>query len=687
MLPSVPLPGSMDLKSNTMTITAPISDFSSTTSAGGPPAFGVGDALKSADAETWASVGAPGAGGLIQPVDTLKTMSNDYVVGDAYPSCPAALTGGGSGGGSNSSSNDGGQTAQPTAGSSSNLSYYGGPIVHTIHNYLIYWLPQAGTTSSPDGSTCPEPAAATFNYEPSTPTNTFGSGSDYNYEQILQNYFRDLQGSSFYNLLTQYSDRSSGAVNNVEALGGEWSDPCGYTSTATPAAPSVPGGTAANPIYDYDIQQEVLRAIKINHWPEGMGNEYYVYLGFGVATCFNPSASSPTSAACDISGAPPAFCAYHGDFTDPNNGNAVLYANMTDAALQTAFACYESPIGSGTSPVHNVQVQGGKASQTTPVHDFVADAEVAITSHEEFETVTDAMVGTAATTAPPLGWYDTTDGEIGDKCAYNYGNFGPDGANITLQNGDRYIVQQEYSNWANGCSLGDTHVAASPFGGASDAVTINPGWNLIGVPSSGISTVSQLASDMQRKGQLPSGSVQAVVTFRNGVWTASVPGYTADQSLYRTDGIFLLSNVSSPALYTPTGSPYKTPAPVSFTSGWNLKAPTWANPGLTTDSMFNQIEAENHACQADAYTNGACNPTVSAIDTYGPTFDSSGKSTGPGFINWSPAAPDSAGNATWPESMGNQIPFTNGMWVNSSHPLTWTPQGTECQQITNGMCQ
>jgi hypothetical protein len=562
-------------------------------------------------------------------------------------------------------------------GSTKNLAYYGGPIVHTIHNYLIFWLPQAGTTKSADGSSCPLPATATFKYEPSTPNNEYGPG-DADYEQILKNYFSDLQGTSFYNLLGQYADRSSGAINNVESLGGTWSDPCGYTSTANPTVGPVPGGPPSNPVYDLDLQNEVLRAIKVNHWPEGLGNQYFVYLGFGVATCFNPNTGSPTNNACDISGVPPAFCAYHGDFMDPNNGNAVLYANMTDGGLQTAFSCYQSPINGSATPAHMVN---GK-----PVHDYVADAEVSITSHEQFETDTDAMVGTAATTAPPLGWYDTAAGEIGDKCAYTYGNFGKDGANVTLLHGDRYIVQQEWSNWANGCSLGDPSVAAGTFGGASTAVPIQQGWNLLSVPVSGLTSTSSLAADMTRSGQLPSGSVQAVATNHGGIWSVTVPGYTSGSPLQRNDGVFVLSTTGGKT-WTPTGLAYTSPSTINFGSGWNLVAAGWPNPGLTTDAMFNQIEAENQACQADAYTNGACKPTVSEIDAYGPTYDSGGKVNGAQFIDWTPAAPDSAGNATWPEHYGNQVPFTNGTWVHTDHALSWTPQGTECQAIASGVCK
>ena len=55
------------------------------------------------------------------------------------------------------------------------------------------------------------------------------------------------------------------------------------------------------------------------------------------------------------------------------------------------------------------------------------------TSHEEIESNTDPFLN---------AWIDVCGGEIGDKCAYNYGYLAPDGTNIVL-NGDRYQIQQE----------------------------------------------------------------------------------------------------------------------------------------------------------------------------------------------------------------------------------------------------
>src|SRR5204863_8604392 len=54
-----------------------------------------------------------------------------------------------------------------------------------------------------------------------------------------------------------------------------------------------------------------------------------------------------------------------------------------------------------------------------------------------------AEVGIAPNLAPPLGWYDANNGEIGDICQGNDGT-------ITV-NGVTWTVQQEWSNVAGGC--------------------------------------------------------------------------------------------------------------------------------------------------------------------------------------------------------------------------------------------
>jgi hypothetical protein len=647
-----PATGSFDTTNNRITITAPLTDL------GSPPA---GATLSSPYAEGDALVGTSATGGLLETADKQTSSSTDYHIGNAGTACPT-------------SKQSSGPAGLPTAGSTNNLAYFGGPVVHSIKNYIIWWLPQAGTTSYSDGSACTVPATTSYSYEqPASGTAPVGAlpggpHGDADYESIIKQYFNDLNGTAFYNLLTQYADEESGATVNSAGLASTWTDNCGYTSTPSTTTGPTPGGTQAAPIYQTDIQAEVQRAIAVNHWPDGLGNEYFVYTGYGAADCFAPPGPSGLAPTCSVAGVVPTYCAYHGDFQD-GSGNYVLYADMADGAFSanpsTINLCYSNPIGVN-DPTHAVN-----GSQVT---DPIADAEVSISSHEEFETVNDAEVGTASQYAPPLAWYDEVNGEIGDKCAYNYGNYASDGSNVVL-NGDHYIVQQEYSNWNNGCAL-TGYQGNGGYGGDSDAVTIQQGWNLISVPVSGITDTKQLVTSMTSAGQLPAGSITEIQTYHNGAYQTYIPGKGKALPLARTDGVMVDSTAAG--TWTPSGTVYTSAPTITLKPGWNLVAATYPNPGLMTDSIYNQIAAQAGACTAGILTNQACSPTVTEIKTIG---------AGGQTIDWKPSAPDASGNATWPQTYGNQIPFTSGMWIYAAKSLTWTVQGSQCQSVDAlGLC-
>ena len=57
--------------------------------------------------------------------------------------------------------------------------------------------------------------------------------------------------------------------------------------------------------------------------------------------------------------------------------------------------------------------------------------------------MTDAQVGIATVIGPPLAWYDSTNGEIGDICNAQQGSY--------TANGTTYTIQLEFSNSANNC--------------------------------------------------------------------------------------------------------------------------------------------------------------------------------------------------------------------------------------------
>ena len=62
------------------------------------------------------------------------------------------------------------------------------------------------------------------------------------------------------------------------------------------------------------------------------------------------------------------------------------------------------------------------------------------------ETITDPEVGLAMNLAPPLAWYDQSNGEIGDICNQQQ-------ATIVGADAITYTVQKEWSNSAGACIL------------------------------------------------------------------------------------------------------------------------------------------------------------------------------------------------------------------------------------------
>ena len=225
-----------------------------------------------------------------------------------------------------------------------------------------------------------------------------------NYTTLNQRYFQDVGGTPFYNVVTQYGDSSGVTVPNAASYGGTWVD-----TNAFPHA-----GTNADPVTDGDLQTAVNDAITANPgWqPPGLGTMYFVYTGYftsdgtPVESCFN--STNCFAANGNTNGT---YCAYH-DFFDSNK----IYASQPYASLGS---CYDS--------------------QTAYPNNQAYDVASSAVSHEMLEANTDPLLN---------AWYDDVSGiagEIGDKCAYNYGTFEPDGTNIVLH-GLPYQMQREWSN-------------------------------------------------------------------------------------------------------------------------------------------------------------------------------------------------------------------------------------------------
>jgi hypothetical protein len=285
----------------------------------------------------------------------------------------------------------------PPGCTTSPLAYGGGPVMRNPTNYLIFWQPAGG-------------------YAPAFPAG---------YQTGIENFFQNLGGTPFYNIITQYNDTSGVPVPNAESLGApSWTD----TSTAAPSGcDGTPigavGATPHCPLTDADIQNEVSVALAANpQWAApGINVEYFVYTPNTVGEC--SGTGSDGNAQCfDINGGvgtgeDAVFCAYHSYFN-----SSTIYAYVPFAS---DGSCYPSQ----SVPFPNSQA---------------LDIALSPTSHEMVESNTDPLIN---------AWKGVSGNvdEIGDKCAYIYGYIAPDGTDIVL-NGNRFQIQEEFSNDFGSCT-------------------------------------------------------------------------------------------------------------------------------------------------------------------------------------------------------------------------------------------
>ncbi len=263
-----------------------------------------------------------------------------------------------------------------------NFKFHQGTVMHRLTAYLLFWLP-AGYAFEPDGNSS-------------------------HFEQLMEQYFQDVGGTPFYNILSQYYDNPGGPVRNVVTLGGSFVDTQPYPQA----------GTVSDPLLDGDIVHEVDRvlAAKNGAWVTDDDHMVFVFTGLNVQECSGQTAND----GCTFThNAEADFCAYHSNSF--NNNLIYAYIPVVDGCLDTP-------------------------TFQTPNHDQIADAIISIVSHEQFEAVSNPTLG---------GWFDGTasEGEMADKCVRIYGSLSGSDGNVTLANGHHYLVQEEWSLRDQACVL------------------------------------------------------------------------------------------------------------------------------------------------------------------------------------------------------------------------------------------
>jgi hypothetical protein len=209
-------------------------------------------------------------------------------------------------------------------------------------------------------------------------------GSNVQFQDHINAFYPAITSSAYFDWLSEYNTPTQTIGRG--SFGGAVVD-------ATP-----PSGSN---ITDDQIQAEVGKLIDAGKLPPNDGNNLYmVYFPPGVSITGPQGAGSSCVE----------FCAYHGTFT--KNGTFGFYGVMPDLGGACSQGC-----GDG-SPQDNI---------------------TEVSSHEMVEAVTDGAVGEATSNGPPLAWYDSSNGEIGDICVGNAGQVAG------------FTIQLEWSNAAHKC--------------------------------------------------------------------------------------------------------------------------------------------------------------------------------------------------------------------------------------------
>jgi hypothetical protein len=279
------------------------------------------------------------------------------------------------------------------------LTYYGGRVVSNMQVIQVLW--GTGGVGTGDGHFVAQvvntstPSIATF------------------YQQVLN--------SAYVDWLTEYN-------TNITDFGGNpgTNQTIGHGSFSEQVA-ITPVNTSKS-LTDGDIQTELVNQIKAGHVPmataDGAGNNntyYAIFFPHGISISMGGTNSCM----------PGGFCAYHGTIVAGTPVGEIYYGVHPD--MQAGSGC-ESGCGGNATPFNNL---------------------TSVASHEMVETITDCEVSLATGPTPPLSWYDSVNGEIGDICNAQQGS-------IAGADSHTYTVQKEFANVANDCIVTPSGMGGGP---------------------------------------------------------------------------------------------------------------------------------------------------------------------------------------------------------------------------------
>jgi hypothetical protein len=199
---------------------------------------------------------------------------------------------------------------QPFVQGNGDLTYHGGPVMHTNQTYTIFWAPSG--YSYPAG-----------------------------YENVIGQYFTDVGHDSggnqnVYGILTQYFD-GSGNITYNSTFAGTIDDTHAY-----PTSGCSDGFGTTECLTDAQLQTEIRSVVAAQGWPHNGTAEYFILTPPNVGSCFDGSSTQ-----CSYS----LYCAYHSSFNV--TGGEEIYANMPYAHV-SGCSTGQSPNSNAADDTINV---------------------------------------------------------------------------------------------------------------------------------------------------------------------------------------------------------------------------------------------------------------------------------------------------------------------------------------------
>jgi hypothetical protein len=348
----------------------------------------------------------------------------------------------------------------------------------------------------------------------------------------MDGWFGHVTNSAYFSWLSEYNTPAVNGTNQKFGYGS-------FTSRGT-----ITPSTSATTVLDSDIQTSLISAINSGVLPkpvaDSTGNVNSIY------AVYFPSNITINDGTGNLSGV--VFCAYHGATSTLVNGMHVPYMVLPDptsGGMQT-----------GCGP--------GTAYQNLESY----------TSHELIEAMTDPMVPFATVLGPPLGWYDNTNGEIGDICNQIVGT-------VTGNDAVTYTAQSEWSNTVGNCILTNTNTTP----GAATNVSVghlsaNTGQLTWGAPASdGGTAITSWSVYRSTDGSL--GAVTATLPASARTYNDTLsPGVTYYYTLVASN----VNGSGTPSVQVSIGDITAPDAPTSVASSLtaaNTITTTWTAPSNT----------------------------------------------------------------------------------------------------------